>query len=472
MKRSSPPLSAPSPTLQRDWAVLLAFLLFTLGLGYGLYLLWYNAPSLALRTPANSAQPLLRGRLEAADGTPLALSTPEETRLYPLGPSASQLIGFGERSSGKGLAGLEFDLEPLLAQGQSLRLTLDPQVQAIAERALWKGLQAARADWGAVVVMESQTGRLLAVANGPAFDPSAPRGDPQQDLGWRNYAFAQALEPGSTIKPLTAAVLLEEGQARLDTKVYAPMSRQVAGWTIRDVVKHPETLTLSEVLKYSSNVGITTLAERIPRATLYRFFEKMHFMDKALLPPLSQQPHVGVQVATPRVRPLPRWGPAEYANATFGQGFLITPLHLTAAYNILASDGFYRQPVLFEGQTGQSAPVFRPQVARDIRRALQEGLTENAKLPGYDLAGKTGTAQVVVDGRYSHSVYAALFAGFIPAQTPRATVVVVLFHPKGPRIHGAQVAAPIYREVAAQLLALWGAPPRLDSKAGKGKLVN
>jgi len=461
-------------SLNRGWVVLLALLAFVSALGYGFYILWHNAPGLALRpAPSQVKTPTVRGSLEAADGTPLALSTAQEVRLYPLGLSASQLIGFGERSSGKGLSGLELDLEKLLSQGQNVRLTIDPQVQAIAEQALWGGLEAVRADWGAAVVMESRTGRLLAVANGPAFDPTASRGDIRQDIAWRNHAFMRALEPGSTIKALTAAVLLEEKVARLDTKVPAPMSRRIAGWTINDVVKHPETLTLSEVLKYSSNVGITTLAERLPRETLYNYFKKLHFLDEALLPPLSYQPRIAVQVAPPQVRPLHRWGPAEYANATFGQGFLVTPLHLAAAYNTLASEGVYHQPILFEGNTSQSAVVFQPQVARAIRKALIAGVTENAKLPGYVLGGKTGTAQVVVEGRYSSSVYAALFAGFIPADSPRVTVVVTLFHPKGRRIHGAQVAAPIYREMAARLFALWGVPPRLqlEPSPNKGKLV-
>lgn len=462
-------------TLSRSWVVLLTVFAFVLGLGYGLYILWHNAPSLTLRPTASQVKaPVVRGSLEAADGTPLALSTLEDARLYPLGLSASQLIGFGERSSGKGLSGLEFDLEKLLSEGQSLRLTIDLQVQAIAEQALWKGLEATKADWGSVVVMESKTGRLLAVANGPAFDPIAPRGNIQQDVAWRNHAFLQALEPGSTIKALTAAVLLEENVAQLNTKVYAPMSRRVAGWMINDVVKHPETLSLAEVLKYSSNVGITTLAERLPRQSLFDYFKKLHFLDESLLPPLSYKPRIAVQVAAPQVRPVHRWGPAEYANATFGQGFLITPLHLAAAFNTLANDGIFRQPILFEGNTSKSEVVFRPQVARDIRKALTEGVAENAKLSGYVLGGKTGTAQVVVDGRYSSSVYSALFAGFIPANTPRVTVVVTLFHPKGSRIHGSQVAAPIYREIAARLFALWEQPPQLqlEPSSNKRKLVD
>jgi cell division protein FtsI (penicillin-binding protein 3) len=464
-------LGASEPaSLHRVWVLILAFMAFVLGLGYGSYVLWHNAPSLLLRPAPSAELPPLRGRLEASDGTPLAVSSKDQARLYPLGLSGSQLIGFGERSTGRGLSGLERDLEKLLSQGQSLRLTIDPVVQSIAEQALWRGLQATRADWGAAVVMETRTGRLLAVANGPQFDPAAPRRSPETDLSWRNHAFTYALEPGSTIKALTAAVLLEENVARLDTRVEAPMSRRIAGWTISDVIKHDQNLTLSEVLKYSSNVGITTLAERIPPQTLYSYFQRMRLWDQQVLPPLSHYPRINMQVANPQVRPVSRWGPAEYANATFGQGFLITPLHLTAAFNTLANDGLYRQPILFEGNASATEQVFRAQVARDIRRTLSDNLTQNARLAGYSLSGKTGTAQVVVDGRYSRSVFTALFAGFVPGDEPRVTVVVAVFHPKGPRFHGAQVAAPIYRDIAARLFALWGIPPSLDSSPTRGRL--
>lgn len=459
-------------TLHRGWVLILAFAAFVLGLGFGFYILWNNAPSLLLRPASAVAELPLRGRLEASDGTPLAFSSKDEARLHPLGLSGSQLIGFGERSTGKGLSGLERDLEKLLSQGQSLRLTIDPVVQSIAEQALWRGIETAKADWGAVVIMETKTGRLLAVANGPEFDPAAPRRSPESDLSWRNHAFKYTVEPGSTIKALTAAVLLEENVARLDTRIEVPMSRRVAGWTINDVIKHDQSLTMSEVLKYSSNVGITTLAERIPPQTLYNFFQRLHLWDQQVLPSLSYYPHISVRVAAPQVRPVSRWGPAEFANASFGQGFLITPLHLTAAFNTLANDGVYRQPILFEGNTSATKQVFRPQVAREIRRSLSDSLHQNARLAGYSLSGKTGTAQVVVDGRYSSSVFTALFAGFIPADEPRVTVVVTVFHPKGPRFHGSQVAAPIFRDIASRLFALWGVPPRLDSPRAQGRLDN
>lgn len=451
----------PQSAANRIWVVIFSMVVFLGGLGYGLFVLWHNAPDLLRRGAAVVEIPPLRGTIEAADGTPIALSTSDEPRVHPLGLSMTQLIGFGERASGKGLSGLERDLEETLGRGTGIRLTLDPTIQAITEQALWRGLTSTQAEWGSVVVMEAKTGRLLAVANGPAFDPSAKRGDPEKDLSWRNHAFAYPVEPGSTMKALTAAVLLEENAAKLDSTVYAPMYRKVQGWTINDVVEHKDTLTLAQVLQYSSNVGISRLAERLPYDILYQYFGKLHFTDA--------QPLAGIRVAAPTVRPLKDWHQIEYVNATFGQGFLITPLHLVAAYNALANDGLYQEPILVDGQVSQGKQIFRPQVAKDVRYALTSGLEKIAKraeLPGYTLGGKTGTAQVVVNRRYSSEVFTALFAGFIPSDQPKVTVVVTLYHPKGGglNIHGSMVAAPIYREIAAGLFAKWGVPPKPETK--------
>nr|WP_093007707.1 penicillin-binding protein 2 [Thermus arciformis] len=426
------------------------------GMGFYLVLLVLGVYALVSRGPRPAPPPpppaLPRGNLYAMDGTPLAVTLGEE-RHYPLGKSASQLIGFGERASGRGLEGLERDLNAALSEGRSFTLTLDPWVQALAERALWKGLERSQGDFATLLVLDRE-GRLLAVANGPAFDPMAPRKDPEKDLSWRNHAFLVALEPGSTMKALTAAMLLEEGAARLSTPVEAPMWRKVEGWTIRDAVPHPPRLTLTEVLKYSSNVGISLLSERIPKETFYRYMEKLRLTGKSPLP--------GVRTASPLVRPPEEWSRASYANHTFGQGFLVTPLHLAAAFATLV-DGVYRTPRLFQGQEAREERVFSPETARAVRQALEEALAPRAALPGYPLAGKTGTAQVVVRGRYSKEVFTAWFAGFVPGDAPRYTVVVAVHHPKG-EIHGSLVAAPIFREVAAGLLAYAGIPPYAEGR--------
>lgn len=448
-------------SLHRIWVVIIAFVCYGMAVGYGLVQLALHAPQLQPHNPQPSKALPPRGTLLARDGTPLVMSSRAGERLYPLGLSASQVLGFAERDprgvAGQGLAGLERDLESILAAGRDVRLTLDPAVQSLAEQALWSALESSKADWGTALVMESRTGRLLAVANGPAFDPQAPRQDPAVDLSWRNHAFTVALEPGSTMKAITAATLLEQRKASLDTVVEAPMYYRVGGWTINDAVSHPPKLTLAEVLRYSSNVGISKLASSMERSTLYESMQKLHFTDPRLMR--------GAWLERPQVRPPEQWGPSEYANATFGQGFLITPLHLAAAFNALANEGVYLPPQLVQGAVGEGERVFRNEVARSIRKALTDGVAPQARLEGYSLGGKTGTAQVVVNGRYSRSVYNALFAGFIPSDKPRVTVVVVLHHPKGPRIHGAMVAAPVFREIAAGLFSLWGEPPRLEASS-------
>ncbi|RIH90767.1 putative peptidoglycan D,D-transpeptidase PenA [Calidithermus terrae] len=446
-------------SLHRVWVVIIAFACYFGAVAYGLVQLARHAPQLQPRDPQPKVRSVPRGTLLAHDGTPLVMSSTAGARLYPVGVSASQVLGFAERDprgvAGRGLSGLERDLESALAAGRDVRLTLDPAVQSLAEQALWGAIESSKADWGTALVMETRTGRLLAVANGPRFDPQAPRPDPAADVSWRNHAFLVALEPGSTMKALTAAALLEQRKAGLGTVVDAPMHYRVAGWTINDVVSHPRKLTLAEVLKYSSNVGISKLAAGMDRRKLYATMEQLHFTDPRPMP--------GARLEQPKVRRPELWGPTEYVNATFGQGFLITPLHLVAAFNALANDGLYLPPQLVQGPVGEGERVFRPEVARDVRKALTDGVAPQAKLEGYAVGGKTGTAQVVVDGRYSRTVYNALFAGFIPSDEPRVTVVVVLHHPKGPRIHGSMVAAPVFREIAAGLFSLWGEPPRLEA---------
>lgn len=232
------------------------------------------------------------------------------------------------------------------------------------------------------------------------------------------------------------------------------MRRELEGWTIRDIVPHPPVLTLEEVLRYSSNVGISLLAERLPKETFFAYMEALGLTRTDLLP--------GIRVAAPLFQPPEKWSRVAYANHTFGQGFLITPLHLAAAYGALV-DGVYRTPVLLKGTEGRSWRVFSPATAQALREALARVAVPTAHLPGYRLGGKTGTAQVVVNGRYSQEVFTAWFAGFVPADRPRFTVVVAVHHPKT-RIHGSQVAAPIFREIAAGLLAWAGLPPYAEGR--------
>lgn len=446
--------------LRRTWVALVVMGFFMVGMGYGLLALWQQAPQIIARAVLPTPTPL-RGSILAADGTPLALTTTQGERKYPLGVSASQVLGFVERSenrSGKGLEGLERYLEAGLARGHTTYLTLRPEVQSLAEQALWRTMERSKADWGTALVMDAQSGKLLAVANGPQFDPLALRGNQQAHNPWDNHAFFKVLEPGSTIKALTAAVLIQEGKADMNTRVHAPMWRKVGNHTISDVIKHPESLTLAEVLRFSSNVGISTLADsRLPFKTLYDYFKQLHFADPDLMPRLPKVSSLELRESMTRNK-------VDFTTATFGQGFSVTPLHLLAAFNALANDGQYVYPSLIEnGTLAEGETIFSPETSQAIRMALTEGVAERAKLKGYQVGGKTGTAQFFDQQTkaYSSSTFTALFAGFVPSDQPKATVLVIVHNPKGPEIHGSLVAAPAFREIAAGLFALWGQPPKL-----------
>lgn len=455
-------------SVQRVWALTFVLAAWVALLVMGLVSILRSTPLPAGGWPEpTQPQPIVppRGTIYAADGTPLALSLQSGDRVYPMGPLAGQIVGYvrGKRDPESGLintlgeqeagqAGVERAMEGRLAHAGDVYLTIDPTLQAFAEEALWKGVQESGAEWGSAIVMETRTGRLLAVANAPAFDPGAPRGAPSNDPRLTNYAFERLIEPGSTMKALTAATLLQVGAARMNDVVDAPMRRKIADRTIRDVVRHPPRLSLAQVLAYSSNVGMSTFAERIDARTLTDYHRKLHLYDADLLP--------GFGVWAPLYRPPEQVGKVELANLSFGQGLSVTPLHLVSAFNTLANDGVYVAPALIEpvGQP-RGERVFHAQVARELRGVLTEFNAPRARLKGYRLGGKTGTAQISTGHGYKDSkTYAALYAGFVPSDQPRATVLIVLYHPQT-SIFGSTVAAPIFKEIAAHALAYWGTPP-------------
>ncbi|HEX2863650.1 MAG TPA: penicillin-binding transpeptidase domain-containing protein, partial [Deinococcales bacterium] len=232
--------------------------------------LWLEYGKMEFHAPAPSrpaAALVTRGRILAGDGTVLATSVnkPDATiwdvapRRYPQGTLAAQLVGFTNMDGG--LEGIEHFQEARLATGQDVKLTIDPAFQASAEAGLAGIIHDEQADAGSVVAIEAGTGRVLAVANYPTFSPAHFKDAPAQAYG--NRAFMFQYEPGSTIKALVAAALINEGDATPTTTLEAPMWRVVGGWTIHDAVPHPPTLDLTHVLRYSSNVGISTLSERM-----------------------------------------------------------------------------------------------------------------------------------------------------------------------------------------------------------------
>lgn len=400
-----------------------------------------------------------RGSITAADGKVLARSV-NGKRIYPQGKLAGQVVGM--MGTTDGLEGLEYAYNRPLEAGQNLKLTLDSGIQAAAEAALAKAVPAHRGEYGSVVVLETRTGRVLAAASYPAFDPNEWRTFSQDDR--RNRPFLDVFEPGSTIKGLVVAATLNENLTTPETVYNTPMRRHVGGrWGsfINDAVDHPGRLTTKQVLRYSSNVGMSHIVQDFPHLKLREYLSRYGFGVDVSMPTVS--------TATGRLQPPRKWDDLVRATNAFGQGMSTTTLQLAAAYNTLANDGLYITPRLVEGATGaQRREVLRPEVARSTREMLQavieEGIPHQAGVKGYALAGKTGTAQVVVDGRYSSTVYDSVFAGFFPASAPRVTIAVMV-HGAKVDYHGSMLAAPIFRDISSEVLSSWGVAPDTASKA-------
>lgn len=399
-------------------------------------------------------QVTVRGSVLAADGSVLA-RTVDKKRLYPQGTLAGQVIGMLGDSGG--LEGIERTFDEPLARGEDVQLTLDPQAQANVEAALARGVQTHQADHGTVVMMETRTGRILAAATYPPFDPTNWRSVPGMQERVRNRAFLDAYEPGSIMKPLSVAAAVNDGLTSPGTVYTTPMSRFVGGrWgsTINDSVDHPPMLTTQQVLRYSSNVGMSHIVEGFTYERLRGYLADFGWGQEVKLS--------GAVTARGILKPLGDWNDLERATNSFGQGVSGTTLQMAAAYNTLANDGRYVAPRLIEGApAGERRDVLRPASARIARTMMRNVVTEGkfASIDGYDIAGKTGTAQVPVPGGYSKTLFISTFAGFFPADEPRVTVAVMVYGAKGGAYQGSQVAAPIFREIASGMFSEWGTPP-------------
>ncbi len=424
--------------------------------------LWLNYASHGwqLTEPPSIKQAVLRGSIKMRNGTVLAQSVnvkdgwaEREERRYPQDSSAGSLIGF--KGADRGLEGLEYFFENNLKNGNDITLTLDPVFQAAAEAALERTILKNEAEAGSVVALESGTGRVLAVANYPRFNPNKWDFYPSKQR--INRAFRNLFEPGSTVKALVAAALLNENLVSTETSIAVPMHREVTGHNIDDPLKHGPELNLSDILTYSSNVGISTLAERMQESKLYEYLTKFGFGNSLDMDSVSDQ--------AGHLPAWQRWYPIDRASMSFGQGLSTTTLGLAAAFSVLANDGLWLAPHLIEGEAGvRPRRVISVQAARSMRQILQGAVEhgsvrEAAVIPGYCVGGKTGTAQVSLNGKaYEKDVYSGLFAGFFPVDHPRVTMVVEVYN--GKRFHhGADVSAPAFRDIAEEILAHWGVAP-------------
>jgi cell division protein FtsI (penicillin-binding protein 3) len=401
---------------------------------------------------------------------------PERKRFYPNRELGAAYLGFAGRD-GAGLSGLELLFDPVLqgqpselpvlrdakgarlldrgapgTRGADVVLTLDLALQHQAEVAIERARRETQARHAMLIALSPENGDVLAVAESPSFDPN--RFWRENPSHFRSRAFTDAFEPGSTLKAFTIAVALEAGAIDPREGIYCEKGRyRYYDREIRDATSH-EWLTVGEVLGYSSNIGAAKIAARVGARRMVEGLSRLGFGVR------TESGFPGE--AGGRLRPLDESRPVDLANLAFGQGITTTALQLAAAGATLANGGVRVVPRLaraIETPEGRvEVPVQRGErvlsegtahaVLQMMKGAVSFGTGKRAALKGHAVAGKTGTAQKVVHGRYSEHRFVATFLGIVPADAPRLVVVVMLDEPQGVRHTGGAVAAPVFREVA------------------------
>lgn len=432
----------------------------------------------------------------------------EPVRSYPFGSLAAPIIGFvGAEPNQPGLAGIEQSFDSVLRgqdgrravtvdvrrrrlrsrpeetvaprEGANVVLTIDAYIQQITETHLKAAVNRFGAEWGTAVVMDPQTGEVLAMASVPAFDPAKPipeglheKEQIQARERLRNRAIADAFEPGSIFKPFIAAPALEARLTRLE-EVFAIRgpARQFGSRTIRDVRPY-DSLLLKEVISKSSNIGMGLLGARVGNRLLYEWVRRFGFGDSTGIRLPGE--HDG------QVNDFSRWGPFSTQSIPIGQEISVTPLQLVAAFCALCNDGILYRPRIVRGVVSASGEVLeddsRPvpirrvldaRVAHDFRiQALAEtvrsGTGRAARIPGYQVFGKTGTAQIARPGAgYVPGAYVGSFLGGAPCGEPRAAVIVSLYRPSREAYYGGTVAAPTVARILGDTLYYLRVPPEL-----------
>jgi cell division protein FtsI (penicillin-binding protein 3) len=408
----------------------------------------------------------------------------EARRFYPHGAAAAHVLGLAgvdlqglegvERYYERDLRALPRTLEverdafgreiltdgvadPQAVQGATLQLTIDVGLQDLAERALEQGVRDSRARAGTVIVLDPWTGEVLALANAPSFDPNDRAS--ARVARRRNRAVTDFYEPGSTFKALLAAAALEHGVVRPDEMIFCENGQYSVGkWLIHDHGSHG-WLSVAEVVQVSSNIGAAKIGERLGRERLYRFLAGF---DLGQPTGVDLPGEVGGML-----RPLDDWSRITLITTSFGQGVAVTPLQMARAFAAIANGGLLVKPyvgmrtlapdgtVLWEHAPTVVRRVMKPETARAVttmlERVLEDGGTgTRARVPGFRVAGKTGTAQKIEagTGRYSARGRIASFVGFLPAEAPRLVVLALLDEPETSS-YGGIVAAPIFQAVAA-----------------------
>jgi len=349
------------------------------------------------------------------------------------------------------------DVESIRApqQGRDLALSIDQRIQYLAFRELKSAIAEHAAKAGSIVVLDATSGEVLALANWPTYNPN--NRDTLKMARSRNRAVVDLFEPGSTLKPFTAAAALETGLVGPGSVIDTEHGRfSIGRRTIRDV--HPEGfLTVSQVIQKSSNVGSAKIALAMAPQKLWAIFSAVGF---------STQTRVGFPgEASGRLRAYQSWKPIEHATMSYGHGVSVSLLQLARAYSVFATDGELKQLTLIRrDQPAEGKRVVSRRTAQAVRRMLETvtqpgGTATRAQVAGYRVAGKTGTAHKLDGATYAADRYVSSFVGIAPATNPRLVIAVMIDEPGGKHYYGGEVAAPAFSNVMAGALRLLGVTP-------------
>ena len=412
----------------------------------------------------------------------------EYKRRYPEGEAATHVVGFANVEN-KGLEGAELSFEKQLAgkpgsrrvikdrlgrvveavgdevppvDGQDIQLSIDSKVQFFAYQKLRDAVTANKAKSGSVVVLDAQTGEVLALANYPSYSPDNRRNLSGAQL--RNIAVTDTFEPGSIMKPITVAMALEAGKVTPQTSIpTAPGFYKLDKFTIRDTRNHG-TLTVEGVVQKSSNVGSLKIAQRLSAQDMWETYAALGY---------GRKPDLAFPgAATGRVRHWKSWKPVEQATMSYGYGLSASLFQMAHSYTVFSHDGAIIPATLLkapEGAEVQGVRVFSEKNARAVRKMLEMaagpgGTGQRAQTVGYSVGGKSGTARKQQGKGYAANKYRAWFAGMAPIDKPRVIVAVMVDEPSNGVYYGGAVAAPVFSEVVQQTLRIMGVQPDMAVK--------
>jgi len=411
---------------------------------------------------------------------------PGETRIYPRSSEAAQVLGF-VGWNGNGLDGIEYQYNNALRgtnglrsvvndaigqpisiddtrpvrPGETIELTIDSALQSEMEQVLG-GVGAQYSPRGATAIaVDPNTGAILALANWPPVNINDPFASPPS--AWEDQAVGFSYEPGSTFKGITGAGALQDGLITPSTTFEIPPVLQIADRQIHDAEQHGyEKLSVADILRVSSNIGADEIGARLGPQRFDYWVHRFGFGAPTGIDLPGEQRGIVLHWW--------QYSGSSMANLPFGQGESVTPMQMIAAYSAIANGGILRAPhtVAEVGDKPVTVPpgrrVISPQVASELRTMLRGvfadgGTASGAGIPGYDMAGKTGTANVAIHGTYSDSAYVASFIGMVPTESPKLVVAVVVNQPQG-AIYGGAVAAPAFQKIVGWAVPYFGISPR------------